>query len=133
VSLSAYGVQVAPSATLPTHKPASLHVPVATQALEHAEPTGLLGFCRQLPSAWQVPIEQGDTQQPQLAPTLATFLHPPLPSLTPVQHSPNTPACSTMHAGGSGHAGSTQPPVLLHTPLLQRPMVWQLAPFFLRS
>jgi hypothetical protein len=128
VLLSAYGVQAAPFATFPTHKPAALHVPPATQALEHADPTGLFGFCTQLPSAWQVPIEHGDIQQPQDAPTLATFLHPPLPSFTPVQHSPNTPVWSGMHSCGSGQAGSTQPPVLLHTPLPHRPMVWQFAP-----
>jgi hypothetical protein len=82
--------QNSPTATVPLHLPALVHMPFLTQSLEHGVPAGLLGFCRQLPSAWQVPIEHGDTQQPHAAPTRATLVHLPDGSTTPAQHSLST-------------------------------------------
>jgi hypothetical protein len=85
-------------------------MPFFTHLLEHGVPAGLLGFIRQDPSVWQVPIEHGDTEHPQLAPTLATFWHFPALSGTPVQHSLKMLLCSARQAGGFGNAGSTHAP-----------------------
>lgn len=133
VQLAAKGERLLTSQDLPTSVaplqwPELVHTPSLTQLLEHGAPGGLLGLSWQLPSAWQVPWEQGDIEQPHAAPTLATLVHLPCASTALVQHSEGPVGSGREQAGGFGYSGSTHWPWAVHTPAPQSPGPLQAAP-----